>query len=226
MSTSKELSEAPILPTEPIRNAKIVAVRESLVNIETQGNPIRKNEVGYICLQQERIKAEVLRVRGTHADMQVFEDTTGMRVGDQVELSGEMLSAVLGPGLLGQVFDGLENPLQVIADKHGFFLPRGVNVFPLNRDKTWNFTPSVSVGDKLTAGQTIGSVQEGNFAHKIMIPFHRSGSVEIVAIQEGSFTSETPIARIRLSDGKEKEITLYQRGLSVGPCPNLCFARS
>lgn len=207
------------------RTAKIVAVRESLINIETQGNPIRKNEVGYICLQQERIKAEVLRVRGSRADCQVFEDTTGMRVGDPVELSGEMLSVVLGPGLLGQVFDGLENPLQVIAEQHGFFLPRGVNVFPLNREKKWNFVPSVSVGDKLIAGQTMGTVQEGHFAHKIMAPFHEPEVAEVVWIQQGSFTVDTPIARIREANGKEKEITLCQRWPVRKPLPEFMLRK-
>src|SRR5688500_4708307 len=120
---------------ENSRIAKVATVRESLINIETMGNPIKKNEVGYICLGQERLMAEVLRVRGSNADMQVFEDTEGVSVGDNVELSGRMLSATLGPGLLGQVFDGLENPLHPIAEKHGFFLPRGVDIFPLNQEK-------------------------------------------------------------------------------------------
>lgn len=222
---NKELSEFSTIAPEASRKAKIVAVRESLINIETQGNPIRKNEVGYICIQQERIKAEVLRVRGSHADCQVFEDTTGMRVGDPVELSGEMLSVVLGPGLLGQVFDGLENPLQVIADQHGFFLPRGVNVFPLNQEKKWNFVPSVSVGDKLTAGQTMGTVQEGRFTHRIMVPFHEPEVVEVLWIQQGSFTVDTPIARIRESNGKEKEITLCQNWPVRKPLPEFMLRK-
>src|SRR5262245_54045090 len=87
---------------EKSRIAKVAAVRESLINIEAQGHSIRKNEVGYICLGQERLMAEVLRVRGSHADMQVFEDTDGVHIGDDVELTGRMLSVVLGPGLLGQ----------------------------------------------------------------------------------------------------------------------------
>lgn len=201
------------------RIAKVSGVRESLINIETRGLPIKKNEVGHICLGKERIMAEVLRVRGSNADMQVFEDTEGVSVGDDVELSGQMLSAVLGPGLLGQVFDGLENPLHVIAQKHGFFLPRGVDIFPLNKEKKWNFVSSVSVGDKLIAGQAIGSVQEGHIAHKIMIPFNEPGNIEILWIQQGSFSIDIPIARIRTEDGKEIEITMFQKWPIRRPIP-------
>src|SRR5512143_2171924 len=129
----------------PTKTATVVQVRESLVLIEADDQtPLMKNEVGYVCVGQERLKAEVLRIRGRTADMQVFEDTSGVRVGDQVEMTGEMLSATLGPGLLGQVFDGLQNPLSVLAEEHGFFLPRGVAVPPLDFDRKWTFTPHVS----------------------------------------------------------------------------------
>ena len=98
------------------KTATVVQVRESLVLIEVDDQtPVMKNEVGYVCVGEERLKAEVLRIRGRTADMQVFEDTSGVRVGDQVEMTGEMLSATLGPGLLGRVFDGLQNPLAVIG---------------------------------------------------------------------------------------------------------------
>lgn len=205
--------------SEKPRIAKVASVLDSMITIETQGLPIRKNEVGHICLGEQRIMAEVLRIRGSRADMQVFEDTDGVRVGDNVELTGQMLSAVLGPGLLGQVFDGLENPLHVIAKKHGFFLPRGVDIFPLNQEKKWNFTPSVSTGDKLIAGQTIGTVQEGHILHRIMIPFDESGSVEILSIEQGSFSLETPIAQIRTSTGEEKDIKMYQKWPIRRPIP-------
>lgn len=205
--------------SEKPRIAKVASVLDSMITIETQGLPIRKNEVGHICLGEQRIMAEVLRIRGSRADMQVFEDTDGIRVGDNVELTGQMLSAVLGPGLLGQVFDGLENPLHIIAKKHGFFLPRGVDIFPLNQEKKWNFTPSVSRGDKLIAGQTIGTVQEGHILHKIMIPFDELDSIEILSIQEGNFSLETPVAQICTSTGEKKDIKLYQRWPIRRPIP-------
>ena len=120
-------------PTSEAVSARVLNVRESLVTIDTGGRAIKKNEVGFICVGNERLKAEVLRIRGNTADMQVFEDTRGVRVGDPVEMSGEMLSVFLGPGLLGQVFDGLQNPLAVLARDPGFFVPRGVDVFPLDQ---------------------------------------------------------------------------------------------
>ncbi len=154
--------------------------------------------------------AEVLRVHGNTADMQVFEDTRGVRVGDPVEMSGEMLSVFLGPGLLGQVFDGLQNPLSVLARDHGFFLPRGVDVFPLDQNTKWAFTPSVSRGDRLVAGQPIGTVQEGLFSHKIMIPFNEPDPVDVTWIQQGSFAVDKPIARIQTANGTERELTMVQ----------------
>lgn len=152
--------------------ATVIGVKESLILIEfEEAVEVMKNEVGYICVGDERLKAEILRIRGRTADMQVFEDTRDVRVGDRVELTGEMLSATLGPGLLGQVFDGLLNPLHVLAQKYGFFLPRGVTVSPLDPDKKWQFSAEVAVGDTLPPGGVLGTVPEGPFKHKIMVPF-------------------------------------------------------
>ena len=205
--------------------ARVVTVRESLVTIEVEDAPIRKNEVGYICVGEERLMAEVLRVQGKTADMQVFEDTRGVRIGDRVDLTGEMLSVSLGPGILAQVFDGLEKPLAVIADEHGIFLPRGVDVFALNQQKKWNFTPLVSIGDKLVAGQPIGTVQEGAFLHKIMIPFNEAGEVEITWIQQGNVTVDEPVARIQDDDGNERQLTMTQRWPVRRPIPEAMIRR-
>lgn len=200
-------------------DTKVMAVRESLVTIDTGGHAIRKNEVGFILVGQERLMAEVLRIQGNTADMQVFEDTRGVRVGDRVEMSGEMLSVVLGPGLLGQVFDGLLNPLAVLARDHGFFLPRGLEMFPLDLKKKWAFTPTVSRGDTLFAGQTIGTVQEGLLTHKIMVPFNEPEAVEVTWIKQGSFTVDTPVARIQRPDGAEQEMSLFQKWPVRRPIP-------
>ena len=206
-------------------DARVLAVRESLVTIDAGGVPIRKNEVGFILVGRERLMAEVLRIQGNTADMQVFEDTRGVRVGDHVEMSGEMLSVVLGPGLLGQVFDGLENPLSVLARDHGFFLPRGLKMFPLDLKKKWGFTPTVSRGDTLFAGQPIGTVQEGLLTHKIMIPFQEPEAVEVTWIQQGSFTVDTPVARIRRKDGVEQELTLFQKWPVRRPIPEVMLRK-
>ena len=194
------------------RFARVIGVKESLVLIEVdEQTPIMKNEVGYILLGEERLKSEVLRVRGRTADMQVFEDTRGVRIGDRVELSGEMLSAVLGPGLLGQVFDGLLNPLHELAERYGFFLPRGVSVPPLDPNKKWTFTPSVQVHDKILPGGVIGTAPEGPFEHRIMIPFNEPEPVEITWIRGGNLPVDTPVCRYTTSAGEERELTMQQR---------------
>ena len=157
--------------------------------------------------------------------MQVFEDTRGVRIGDPVAMSGDLLSVYLGPGLLGQVFDGLEKPLAVLANEHGFFLPRGVDVFPLDRNKKWAFTPSVSLGDKLVAGQSLGTVPEGLFRHKIMIPFNEPEAVEVTWIQQGNHTIDAPIARIVNKDGHERELTMVQSWPVRRPIPEAMLRR-
>ena len=202
------------------RTAKIIGVKESLVLIGVDENTsLMKNELGYICVGNERLKAEVLRVRRRTADMQVFEDTRGVRVGDRVELTGEMLSAELGPGLLGQVFDGLLNPLHALADKYGFFLPRGVTLPPLDLAKKWLFEPSVVLGDRLSPGGVIGSVPEGQFKHKIMVPFNEPEPVEITWIRGGNLGIEEVVARYKTSKGIELEMRLSQRWPVRKPMP-------
>ncbi|MCF8129647.1 MAG: V-type ATP synthase subunit A [Deltaproteobacteria bacterium] len=205
--------------------ARVLAVRDSLVTIDTGEEAIRKNEVGFVLVGEERLMAEVLRIQGNTADMQVFEDTRGVRVGDRVEMSGEMLSVVLGPGLLGQVFDGLQKPLSVVAREHGFFLPRGVDLFPLDFKKKWAFTPVVSRGDTLFAGQAIGTVQEGLFTHKIMIPFREPEEVVVTWIKQGSFTVNTPVARIQSPDGTERDLTLFQKWPVRRPIPEVMMRK-
>jgi V/A-type H+-transporting ATPase subunit A len=203
--------------------ARIVSIQESLATIEAgwrEGKrlPLMKNEVVYIeprrtspNQEQERLKAEVLRIRGHLADIQVFEDTRGVAVGDPVAQSGEMLSVVLGPGLLGQVYDGLQNPLEHIAGRHGTFLPRGVAMEPLDKRKKWSFVARVQIGARLSAGGVLGTVQEGKFAHKVMVPFDQRGEVEVVWIQEGSVTVDTPVVRYRDAAGQTHSLDLVRR---------------
>ncbi len=202
---------------------RVVAVQESLVTIEggsADGAPLPlvKNEVVYILPRresesglQERLKAEVLRVRGRFADVQVFEDTAGVSIGDPVEQSGDLLSVTLGPGLLGQVYDGLQNPLESLAVRHGTFLPRGVEMPALDLSKKWSFVPRVQTGTRLKAGHVLGTVQEGTFTHKIMVPFDQRGEVEVTWIREGSVTVDTPVVRIRDERGQERSLDLTRR---------------
>jgi len=210
-------------PEDALSLAPVIGVQESLVTIDVSRVPVMKNEVGYILVGDERLKAEVLRVQGDTADLQVFEDTSGVKVGDEVELTGEMLSVALGPGMLGQVFDGLQMPLTALAESHGFFLPRGVEVDALDHAKKWKFAPSVAVGAKLVAGQALGLVAEGPFAHKIMVPFDELEPVEVSWIRAGSFTVDEPIARVECADGRQRELTMMQRWPVREPIPRAMF---
>jgi len=191
--------------------APIVGVKESLVTVDVSAIAVKKNEVGHILLGKERLKAEVLRIQGGIADMQVFEDTSGVKVGDQVELSGDMLSVSLGPGLLGTVYDGLQTPLAAIAKEYGFFLPRGVEAEVISSERKWEFSPSVSVGDRVGAGDPVGAVKEGRIEHKILVPFGTSERLTITWIREGNYTVLDTVARAQSEDGTEIPITMLQR---------------
>lgn len=189
--------------------ARIVGVAGNIVTIEADG-PLMKNEVAYIQVGSDRLKSEVLRVFGNTADMQVFEETQGVRVGDLVELTQEMLPAVLGPGLLGTIFDGLQNPLHQLAERDGFFLQRGSTMPALSTAVEWAFEPTRSVGEKLRAGDVLGTVPERQITHKIMLPFKERQQVELLWIGKGKFTVDQPIARIRDAKGREREVTMQQ----------------
>ncbi|MGR9114543.1 MAG: V-type ATP synthase subunit A [Gammaproteobacteria bacterium] len=205
---------------DELATARVIAVQDDIVSIETLSGmdmALTKNEVIYILptrsevKHQERLKAEVLRIHGNRADAQVYESTLGVGVGDPVLQSGELLSVELGPGLLGQVYDGLQNPLDLLASEFGYFLPRGVDFPALDINAKWAFTPCVQTGTRLYAGSVIGSVRERRFNHNIMVPFDIQGDVEIIWIQEGNVTVDEAVAKIRLRNGKERIITLKQR---------------
>jgi V/A-type H+-transporting ATPase subunit A len=213
-------------------NCRVVAVQEGLVTIEVEDTSdaeavLMKNEVVLICPRgtDQRLRAEVLRVRGNTAEAQVFEETKGVAVGDPVEQTGRMLSAALGPGLLGQVYDGLQAPLETVAQEHGFFLPRGIDVDALDPKTKWSLTPKVRTGAKLKAGDVLATVQEGRYTHKIMVPFAEPGYVDVDWIQQGDFTVNTPIARIRDERGRERELTMVQRWPVRKALPEYLLAR-
>ena len=189
----------------------ITGVNGNMITVRFDG-AVAQNEVGYAVLNDLRLMCEVVRIRGDQADMQVFEDTAGLSIDDKVDFTGELLSVELGPGLLTQVFDGLQNPLPQLAEKCGFFLPRGTYLPALPRDTKWLFTPSVTEGTTITAGETLGSVPEGLFAHKIMVPFGWKGqwTVEKIA-SEAEFTVTDTIATLRDSEGNTSDVQMMQR---------------
>ncbi|MEM6486736.1 MAG: V-type ATP synthase subunit A [Pseudomonadota bacterium] len=196
--------------------AVISSVQEDLVRIrltDPETQKLIKNEVVYVRpgrFPAERLKAEVLRVSGVEADAQVYESTGGISLGDGVEQSGQLLSVALGPGLLGQVFDGLENPLEVLAQGHGTFLPRGVEAPALDAKAKWSFAPGVEIGDRVAGGDVLGSVPEGLIAHKIMAPFDIDEPLEVTWVRAGSVTVTEPVARLCDAAGAERSVTLQQ----------------
>ena len=210
---------------EGSRRAPIVAVQESLVTISVRDTRVMKNEVGHVLLGEQRLKSEVLRVQNQVADLQVFEDTSGVKVGDEVELTGEMLSVTLAPGLLGKVYDGLQNPLSLLAEEHGFLLPRGTVVDPVDTERRWDFTPAVAKGQTLKAGQILGTTPEGIFEHKIMVPFDEPAAVEVTWINRGSVAINDPIARVVRPNGEERTLTMAQRWPVRRPLPELMLRR-
>ena len=190
---------------------KVTAVNGNMVSVKFDGN-ISMNEVAYVKVDGSSLKSEVIRIRGDIAELQVYEMTKGISAGDTVEFTGDLLSAELGPGLLGQVYDGLQNPLPLLAEKAGWFLERGVYVEPLSRTKKWAFTPSAKPGDIVKAGESVGSVPEGAFVHKIFVPFYLLGSYTVKSIVgEGEYTLDDKIAVLTDEKGKDVEISLSFR---------------
>jgi len=169
-----------------------------------------QNEVAYILHGQQRLKAEVIRVRADLAEMQVYESTTGLKIGEQVEFSNELLSVELGPGLLGQIFDGLQNPLPALAKQCGFFLKRGVYLEALVNTE-WEFTPLVEAGAQVLAGSKLGVVPEKIFKHYIMAPFGLKGVLEVVEISgRAKRKISEKIAVLKDQSGKLHDVFLKQ----------------
>ena len=190
---------------------KVVAVNGNMVSVEFDGN-ISMNEVGYVKVEGSDLKSEVIRIRGNTAQMQVYEMTKGIKAGDPVEFTGDLLSAELGPGLLGQVYDGLQNPLPLLAEKAGWFLERGVYVRPLDTEKKWEFTPTAKVGDVVHRGEYVGTVPEGPFTHKIFVPFYLLGNYKVKSVAaKGEYTIHDTIAVITDEKGKDVNVTMAFR---------------
>ena len=187
---------------------KVVGVNGNMISVDVAGN-IALNEVGYVRLGDSRLKAEVIRIRGSRAELQVFEMTRGIGIGDEVEFSHELLAVQLGPGLLGKVYDGLQNPLPELAEKCGFFLDRGVYLDPLPRAQKWEFTPKAAKNTRVSAGDTIGTVPEGIFEHRIMVLFFLPGEYTVASIVEkGAYSITDTVAELVSPDGTTIPVTM------------------
>ncbi len=187
---------------------KVTGIIANLVTVEVDG-PVAQNEICYIQRGQTKLMAEVIKVIGKFAYVQVFESTRGLKVNDPVEFEGHMLEATLGPGLLSKNYDGLQHDL---AKMDGVFLKAGDYTEALDYDVDWEFTPTASVGDTVMAGDWIGEVPENWINHKIMVPFKLKGSFTIKSIvDKGNYKINETIAVITDSNGNDINVSMEQK---------------
>lgn len=187
---------------------KVTGIVSNLVTVEVDG-PVAENELCYITLGGTRLMAEVIKVKGRNASVQVFESTRGLKNGDAVEFEGKMLEISLGPGLLSSVYDGLQNNL---ATMDGVFLKRGEYTAPLDHDKLWDFTPMAKPGDKVVAADWLGEVKEGWLPHKIMVPFSFKGTYTVNSIEKaGQYNIDHTVAVLVDENGEEVPVTMVQK---------------
>jgi len=186
----------------------VTGIVSNLVTVKVDG-PVAENEICFINLGGVKMMAEVIKVNGENASVQVFESTRGLKGGDKVEFEGRMLEVQLGPGLLSSVYDGLQNNL---ATMENVFLQRGEYTDPLDRKKAWSFTPIAKVGDKVVAADWLGEVKEGWLPHKIMVPFSFEGEFTVKSIKEaGDYTVDTVIAVLTNDLGEDVNVTMVQK---------------
>ena len=188
----------------------VSGVNAGVVTSEVSG-AVALNEVAYIVHHEVVLKAEVVRIEGSRVDLQVFESTRSLVVGDTVRFSGRLLSAQLGPGLLGKIYDGLQNPLTDLALEDGIFLTRGHYLDPLDSQRKWHFTSRAKVGDTLYAGYIVGQVPERLFSHAIMVPFGLRGAWQLASVvDEGDYTIDTVVATLTNTKGEERAVSMRQ----------------
>lgn len=191
-----------------VTTGKVKGIVSNLVIVEVDG-PVSQNEICFISTEGTKLMAEVIKVIGKNAYVQVFESTRGMRVGDDAEFAGHMLEVTLGPGMLSRNYDGLQNDLDKME---GVFLKRGEYTFPLHETKLWAFTPIAKAGDKVQAASYLGEVDENSQPHKIMVPFTFQGSYTVKSVvAAGEYTVSQPIAVLVDEAGKEVEVTMMQK---------------
>lgn len=187
---------------------KVVAVNGNMISVAFDG-VVSLNEVGYVHVAGKKLKSEVIRIRNGQAQLQVYEMTKGISTGDEVEFTGELLSVELGPGLLGQVFDGLQNPLPQLAEQAGYFLERGIYLDAIPDERVWSFTPVAKVGDTVRRGDVLGSVPEGPFSHKIMVPFGMYGTYTVKSIKDaGDYKLKDAVAVLVDEKGEETPVSM------------------
>ena len=186
----------------------VTGIISNLVTVEVNG-PVSQNEICYIYLGETKLMAEVIKVNGKFASVQVYESTRGLKKGDKVEFEGHMLEVTLGPGLLSSNFDGLQNNL---ATMEGVFLKRGEYTAAIDAEKQWEFTPIAKVNDIVSAADWLGEVKESWLSHKIMVPFSFKGEYKIKSIAaKGSYKVTDTIATLVNALGEEVNVTMIQK---------------
>ena len=186
----------------------VTGIVSNLVTVEVDG-PVAENELCYITLDGTPLLAEVIKVSGNKASVQVFESTRGLKNSDPVEFEGRMLEVTLGPGLLSSVYHGLQNNLATMED---VFLKRGEYTEPINREKLWDFTPLAKPGDKVVAADWLGEVKEGWLPHKIMVPFSFKGEYTVKSvIPAGQYTVDETVAVLTDASGEDVNVTMTQK---------------
>ena len=196
---------------EKIATGVVVRAFGNLIHVKFEGD-IRQGEVAMVKVGEVELKAEVIEIVGGEAKLQVFEDTRGVRLGTQVEFSSLLLEAELGPGLLTSIIDGLQNPLEEVAQATGLFLTRGTYLPPLDYGRKWDFQPTAKVQDTLRRGDSVGFTMEGRFQHQIMVPFSLYGSYTITwMVGPGSYTIDTVVAKAVDENDAEIEIKMVQK---------------
>uniref|UniRef100_UPI003216B2E1 V-type ATP synthase subunit A n=1 Tax=uncultured Draconibacterium sp. TaxID=1573823 RepID=UPI003216B2E1 len=187
---------------------KVAGIIANLVIVEVDG-PVSQNEICYIDHAGIKLMAEVIRIGSKNAYIQVFESTRGLKTGTNVEFTGHMLEATLGPGILSKNFDGLQHDLDKME---GIFLQKGDYTNPLEEDKQWTFKPLADTGDEVEAGSWLGEVTENWIPHKIMVPFTFKGNFTVKEIKpDGSYKINDTIAVLKDKNGKEHNVSMVQK---------------
>ena len=187
---------------------KVTGIVSNLVTVAVDG-PVSQNEICYIDLDGTHLMAEVIKVNGSNAAVQVFESTRGLKNGNKVVFENKMLEVTLGPGLLSSCYDGLQNNLTTMT---GVFLKRGEYTEPLDHEKLWDFTPIAKEGDKVVAADWLGEVKEGWLPHKIMVPFSFKGEYTVKSVAaEGQYKIDDTMAILVNENGEEVKVTMIQK---------------
>ncbi len=187
---------------------KVHGIISNLVIVNTEG-AVAQNEICMINHQGTDLMAEIIKITGNQAFVQVFESTSGIKVGSEVTFTGQMLEVTLGPGILSKNYDGLQNDLDKMT---GVFLKKGEYTYPLDEDKLWKFEPSAIVSDIVYPGSWLGEVTENWMPHKIMVPFKFKGSFKVKWVApSGEYKADETIAVVTDVNGTDHNITMIQK---------------